>query len=286
LALLGLIGAAAALGLAWHGLWWAALAGLALFYASAAPFFVKLWQRDRPVLIAAPLLLAIRAGALALGLAAGVFGLRAQHSPRRAPIAWPNQVAKRLIDILGAAAALVVSAPVLAGLIVLIKLDSPGPAFFVQERVGENGRRFRMLKLRSMVAGAEQLASLPAGNALPGAAPKLPGDPRVTRLGRVLRRWSLDELPQFWNVLVGDMSLVGPRPEETRVVAEYSDWHRARLAVRPGLTGPMQINGRGELPLDERVRLELDYIEHYSLVRDAAILLKTVPAVIRGDGAY
>jgi len=285
-ALLGLMGAAGALGLAWHGLWWVAVAGLALFFASAAPLFVKLWQRDRPVLIPAPLLLAVRAGALGLGLAAGVFGLRAQHSPRRAPIAWPNQVAKRLIDILGAAAALVVSAPVVAGLIVLIKLDSPGPAFFLQERVGENGRRFRMLKLRSMVAGAEKLAPLPAAAVLPGAVPKLPGDPRVTRLGRVLRRWSLDELPQFWNVLVGDMSLVGPRPEETRVVAEYSDWHRARLAVRPGLTGPMQINGRGELPLDERVRLELDYIEHYSLMRDAAILLKTLPAVIKGDGAY
>ncbi len=185
------------------------------------------------------------------------------------------------MDIAGAAAALVVCAPLLAGLVVLVKLDSPGPAFFVQERVGENGRRFRMLKLRSMVAGADQLPA-----AATGPAPKSPADPRVTRLGRWLRRWSLDELPQFWNVLTGDMSLVGPRPEETRVVAEYSDWHRARLAVRPGLTGPMQINGRGELALDERVRLELDYIEHFSLVKDCAILLKTIPAVIRGTGAF
>jgi lipopolysaccharide/colanic/teichoic acid biosynthesis glycosyltransferase/GT2 family glycosyltransferase len=274
--LLGLAGLAALGGLAWQPLWWAAGAGLALFYLSALPFFAKLWRRDRPVLLVAPLLLLVRAGALAAGLAAGLFGLAAQRSPRHAAISWPNQLAKRLIDVVGAVAALVIAAPLLAVLVVLIRLDSPGPAFFVQERVGENGKRFRMLKLRSMVAGA-------------GAAnvgPKLPDDPRVTRLGRVLRRWSLDEVPQFWNVLVGEMSLVGPRPEETRIVAGYSDWHRARLAVRPGLTGPMQINGRGELPLDERVRLELDYIEHYSLLKDAAILLKTVPAVIRGIGAY
>ena len=108
----------------------------------------------------------------------------------------------------------------------------------------------------------------------------------MTRLGRFLRRWSLDELPQFWNVLRGEMSLVGPRPEELEVVADYSDWHRARLAVKPGLTGPMQVNGRGDLSLDERVRLEIDYIEHYSIWKDCQILLKTLPAVIRGDGAY
>jgi lipopolysaccharide/colanic/teichoic acid biosynthesis glycosyltransferase/GT2 family glycosyltransferase len=273
--LAGLLLAAAALGLAWRPLWWAAVALLGIFFATALPFFAKLWRRDRPVLRVAPLLLLVRAGALGLGLTASLFGLRAQHSPRHAAIAWPNQLAKRLMDILGAASALIISAPLLAGLVVLIKLDSPGPAFFLQERVGENGRHFHIFKLRSMVLGADKQAAL-----------KTPGDPRVTRLGRVLRRWSLDELPQFWNVLKGDMSLVGPRPEEPRVVAEYSDWHRARLAVRPGLTGPMQINGRGDLPLDDRVRLELDYIQHYSILKDAVILLKTIPAVIRGDGAY
>ena len=182
---------------------------------------------------------------------------------------------KRGLDLAVAGLALVVTAPLLAGLAVLVRLDSPGPAFFVQERVGENGRRFRILKLRSMVAGADETPT-----------PKHPTDPRVTRLGRFLRRWSLDELPQFWNVLRGEMSLVGPRPEEPRVVAGYTDWHRARLAVKPGITGPMQINGRGDLPLDDRVRLELDYIEHYSLGRDLVILLRTVPAVLRGDGAY
>jgi len=278
--LVGLAAAAAVLGLVWHPLWWAAAAALVLFLVTAVPFFFKLWRRDRPVLLVAPLLLLIRGGALGLGLTAGLFGLRAQHSPRQAALSWPNQVAKRAIDIAGATLALVISAPLLAGLVVLVRLDSPGPAFFVQERVGENGRRFRMLKLRSMVVGADRFA--PAS----GAVPKSPADPRVTRLGRWLRRWSLDELPQFWNVLKGDMSLVWPRPEETRVVAQYNDWHRARLAVRPGLTGPMQISGRGELALDDRVRLELDYIEHFSLLTDGLILIKTIPAVIRGTGAF
>jgi lipopolysaccharide/colanic/teichoic acid biosynthesis glycosyltransferase/glycosyltransferase involved in cell wall biosynthesis len=284
--LAGLAAAAVVLGLAWHPLWWGAAGLLAIFFATALPFFFKLWQRDRAVLLVAPLLLLVRAGALGVGLAVGLFGLRAQHSPRHAAIAWPNQMAKRLIDIAGAGGALIVSAPLLAGLVVLVKLDSPGPAFYVQERVGENGRHFRIIKLRSMVAGADQLAPVVAPAPRSGSALKTPGDPRVTGLGRILRRWSLDELPQFWNVLKGDMSLVGPRPEETRVVAQYSDWHRARLAVRPGLTGPMQINGRGDLALDDRVRLELDYIEHYSLLKDFVILLKTIPAVIRGQGAY
>jgi lipopolysaccharide/colanic/teichoic acid biosynthesis glycosyltransferase len=111
-------------------------------------------------------------------------------------------------------------------------------------------------------------------------------DPRLTRVGRVLRRWSLDELPQFWNVLTGKMSLVGPRPEESQYVALYDDWHRRRLAVKPGMTGPMQVKGRGDLTLDARVQLDLAYIENYSLLRDVAILLATVPAVIRGEGAH
>ncbi|RLC77247.1 MAG: undecaprenyl-phosphate glucose phosphotransferase, partial [Chloroflexi bacterium] len=115
---------------------------------------------------------------------------------------------------------------------------------------------------------------------------KRPNDPRVARVGRFLRRWSLDELLQVWNVLKGEMSLVGPRPEEVRIVRLYNDWHRRRLAVKPGITGPMQVSGRGDLPLDERVRLELDYIENYSLWKDMIILLRTIPAVISGRGAY
>ncbi|MCC7361777.1 MAG: sugar transferase [Anaerolineales bacterium] len=254
---------------------WGALAAQGVFFATAVPFLLKLARRDPPVLLVAPGLLMARALASGLGLAVGLVGLRAQRAPRQAALSGAERLLKRLLDMGVSAVALVLSAPLLAGLAVLVRLDSPGPALFVQERVGENGRRFRMVKLRSMVAGADELPT-----------PKRPTDPRVTRLGRFLRRWSLDELPQFWNVLKGEMSLVGPRPEEPRVVAGYTDWHRARLAVKPGLTGPMQINGRGDLPLDDRVRLELEYIEHYSFGRDLVILLRTVPAVLRGDGAY
>jgi lipopolysaccharide/colanic/teichoic acid biosynthesis glycosyltransferase len=114
---------------------------------------------------------------------------------------------------------------------------------------------------------------------------KVEDDPRLTRVGRFLRRWSLDEFPQFWNVLKGEMSLVGPRAEETRYVALYNDWQRRRLAVKPGMTEPMQVEGHADLSLDERVDLELNYIENYSFVRDLSLLLETVPAVIRGEGA-
>jgi lipopolysaccharide/colanic/teichoic acid biosynthesis glycosyltransferase len=123
-------------------------------------------------------------------------------------------------------------------------------------------------------------------NALPQPAFKLRNDPRVTSVGRFLRRYSLDELPQLVNVLRGEMSLVGPRPEEAALVEHYTDAQRRRLAVKPGMTGPMQISGRGDLPFEQRLILELDYIDHYSLRRDLVILLRTVPAIVRGDGAY
>jgi lipopolysaccharide/colanic/teichoic acid biosynthesis glycosyltransferase len=138
-----------------------------------------------------------------------------------------------------------------------------------------------------MTNGAEKkLAELVDVESLPSPAFKLRDDPRITRVGRFLRRTSLDELPQLWNVLKGEMSLVGPRPEETPVVRLYDDWHRQRLAVKPGITGPMQINGRGNLSLDERVRLELNYIQHYSLWKDISILARTAVAVTSGRGAY
>ncbi len=169
----------------------------------------------------------------------------------------------------------------------LIRLDSPGPALFRQVRVGQKGQPFRIFKFRTMIDHAEAvLPQLVDLDALAAPAFKLPHDPRVTRVGRFLRRWSLDELPQFFNVLAGDMSLVGPRPEELAVVARYTDDQRRRLAVKPGMTGPMQVNGRGDLSFDERLRLELDYIDRYSVVRDLGILLRTLPAVIGGKGAY
>jgi lipopolysaccharide/colanic/teichoic acid biosynthesis glycosyltransferase len=138
-----------------------------------------------------------------------------------------------------------------------------------------------------MVAGAnDQVDQVLAGNPLNGPVYKVPGDPRVTRVGRFLRRWSLDEMPQFWNILKGEMSLVGPRPEELWLVAKYNDAQRHRLVVKPGLTGPMQIGGRGMLDMDERLALEVAYINQYSLWRDLAILLKTIPAVLSGRGAF
>ncbi len=144
-----------------------------------------------------------------------------------------------------------------------------------------------MYKFRTMVVNAEELLDkLISVDDLTEPVFKLKNDPRVTRIGSILRRTSIDELPQLFNVLKGEMSLVGPRPEEVRMVKRYNSWHRKRLAVKPGITGPMQINGRGDLSLEERVRLELDYIRNYSLWKDLKILLKTVPVVIRGVGSY
>jgi lipopolysaccharide/colanic/teichoic acid biosynthesis glycosyltransferase len=189
--------------------------------------------------------------------------------------------------IVGSLIGLLVAAPLFPVLTVMIKLDSPGPIFFLQERAGENGHPFRMIKLRTMVNGAKSKLAESVNPESPyPPAFKLRDDPRITRVGRFLRRTSLDELPQLWNVLVGEMGLVGPRPEETRVAYLYDDWHRQRLVVKPDITGPMQINGRAELSLDERVRLELDYIRHYSLTKDIYILARTVEAVVSGRGAY
>lgn len=192
---------------------------------------------------------------------------------------------KRAMDILGACVALFLTAPLMLLIAPLVKLDSPGPVLFVQERVGLLGETFRIYKFRTMVANAEELLDqLIDIDALDEPVFKIPDDPRVTRLGRFLRRWSLDELPQFFNVLKGEMSLVGPRPEEIRLVQYYSDWHRTRLLAKPGMTGPVQVSGRSDLSLKARVELELDYIRSFSLGRDLEILLKTIPAVIRGDG--
>jgi lipopolysaccharide/colanic/teichoic acid biosynthesis glycosyltransferase len=194
---------------------------------------------------------------------------------------------KRAIDVVGAVFGLLLSVPVVPIAAILIKLDSRGPIFFVQDRVGETGRIFKIYKLRTMVANADgMLDQLIDLESLDEPVFKLRDDPRVTRVGRFLRRWSIDELPQFLNVLKGDMSLVGPRPEEVRIVRYYDAWHRQRLRVKPGVTGPVQVNGRGDLSLEERVRLEVHYADNYSLKHDLEILLMTVPAVIRGRGSY
>lgn len=194
---------------------------------------------------------------------------------------------KRAMDVVGSAVGLVVFAPVMLITAILIKLDSKGPVFFTQERAGENGRVFRVVKFRTMVANAETLLGHYVNlNELDEPVFKLKNDPRITKVGRLLRRTSIDELPQLINILKGEMSLVGPRPEEVQMVKLYNSYQRKRLAVKPGLTGPMQVNGRGDLSLEERVRLELDYIRNYSLWRDLEIIIKTIPVVLRGDGSY
>jgi lipopolysaccharide/colanic/teichoic acid biosynthesis glycosyltransferase len=194
---------------------------------------------------------------------------------------------KRALDVAASAVALVVLSPLLACIALAIKLDSPGPVGFTQLRAGQGGKPFRVRKFRTMVANAEELLpQLVRFDELEEPVFKLADDPRVTRVGRVLRRWSLDELPQLVNVLRGDMSLVGPRPEQLELVERYTAEHRLRLEVKPGLTGPMQVYGRGDLSMDERLAVEYDYIENLSIGRDLHLLGQTVAAVARGKGAF
>ena len=199
------------------------------------------------------------------------------------------RVAKRAFDLIVGGLMLLLAAPAVAAIAVAIKLDSPGLVLFRQQRVGEGGKRFKMLKFRTMVVGAEaremELArDLGEG---PPIFEKRPDDPRVTRVGRVLRRWSLDELPQLLNVLKGDMSLVGPRPELPWLVKRYGPWHRKRFAVPQGMTGWWQVNGRSD-HADYALRVEDDlyYIRNWSIWLDLRILWMTVGAVLRGEGAY
>jgi exopolysaccharide biosynthesis polyprenyl glycosylphosphotransferase len=194
---------------------------------------------------------------------------------------------KRALDVAIAGAMLVLTAPVFAVVFVVVRLSGPGPAFYVQTRAGFRGRRFAMVKFRTMQEDAEDvLPTLVRFDELTEPAFKLRADPRVTRVGRFLRRTSLDELPQLLNVLRGDMSLVGPRPEQVELVARYRPEHRFRLDVKPGLTGPMQVFGRGRLGFEERLAVERDYIENLSISRDLRILALTIPSVFNGRGAY
>jgi lipopolysaccharide/colanic/teichoic acid biosynthesis glycosyltransferase len=194
---------------------------------------------------------------------------------------------KRLLDVVLASVGMLVAVPLLAVAAVAIKLDSPGPVFHRATRVGKGGRRFTFLKLRSMRADAEELRGLLLHrNITQGPTFKLHDDPRVTRVGRILRKTSLDELPQLFHVVAGEMSLVGPRPPFPEEVEHYESWMRRRLETRPGLTCLWQIRGRSDLPFDEWMALDVEYVEHCSLALDLRILLLTVPAVISGRGAY
>ncbi|HWE37753.1 MAG TPA: sugar transferase [Isosphaeraceae bacterium] len=208
---------------------------------------------------------------------------RAATARRRAYLA-----AKRGIDVVASVAALIALGPVLLVTALLIKLRDGGPVLFVQKRVGKDGRAFDFYKFRSMVVGAERLqADLLAFNHHDsGHTFKMRRDPRVTWIGRLIRRTSIDELPQFLNVLKGDMTLVGPRPALPREVARYDDRDRRRLEVTPGLTCLWQVNGRADLPFDRQVELDLEYIEGQGLLLDLEILARTIPAVLSCRGAY
>ncbi len=196
---------------------------------------------------------------------------------------------KRAFDLVGSAALIIVLSPVLLVLALLVKLTSPGPVFFLQERVGLNGSTFHMIKFRSMVVDAEQrLQELSALDRAEGNAVlfKMKNDPRVTRVGAFMRRYSLDEVPQLFNVLIGSMSLVGPRPPLSAEVARYESYVHRRFLVKPGMTGLWQVSGRSDLSWEDSVRLDLFYVENWSLVGDVVILWRTVKAVMHSDGAY
>jgi lipopolysaccharide/colanic/teichoic acid biosynthesis glycosyltransferase len=207
----------------------------------------------------------------------------------RAPAAEPRvtyAVAKRALDIAVAALALLVAAPLLALLCIAIVLDSPGAPLLSQPRVGRDRRSFRMYKLRSMRGNAPPPPELLERNEADGHVFKIRDDPRLTRVGRFLRKTSLDELPQLWNVMRGEMSLVGPRPPLEQEVARYNSRELQRLRVTPGMTGLWQVEGRSDLPFARMLELDLQYIERRSLTLDVAILLRTAPAVLSMRGAY
>jgi exopolysaccharide biosynthesis polyprenyl glycosylphosphotransferase len=194
---------------------------------------------------------------------------------------------KRVTDLLGSAAALVLLSPVFAVTAFLVKATSPGPVFFTQERVGLNGRKFKLYKFRSMYRDAEaRRAALAGRNEMSGPVFKIKDDPRITAVGKWMRRFSIDELPQFWNVLAGDMSLVGPRPPIPEEVKKYERWQRRRLSMKPGITCLWQVSGRNAIDFEDWMRLDLAYIDTWSLRLDVQILLRTVPVVLTARGAH
>ncbi|MCX6030262.1 MAG: undecaprenyl-phosphate glucose phosphotransferase [Chloroflexi bacterium] len=198
-----------------------------------------------------------------------------------------NRASKRAFDLILAGLGMIVSAPIWLLVALAIKLDSPGPVLFKQARAGRDGKPFTVFKFRSMRQDAEaELEQLLEQNEASGPMFKIREDPRRTRIGRIIRQTSLDELPQLINILRGEMSLVGPRPALLTEVAQYQDWHRKRLEVQPGLTGLWQVSGRSDLSFDEMVMLDIYYAENWSLGMDIRILWRTVPQIIFGDGAY
>ncbi|MEO3872494.1 sugar transferase [Nonomuraea sp. B12E4] len=238
-------------------------------------------ERTHTELVVAPALMDVAGPRIMIRPAAGLPLLHVEHPE----LAGARQLAKNIFDRLVAAALLVLLAPLLAGLAVAVRVTSPGPALFRQTRVGKDGTLFTIVKFRTMRRGSEQ-QRLTLVSDRSGVLFKIRNDPRVTPLGTVMRRHSLDELPQLINVVRGHMSLVGPRPPLPEEVARYGDDVRRRLLVRPGLTGLWQVSGRSDLSWEESVRLDLRYVENWSLTMDLQILWKTWSAVARGQGAY
>ena len=198
-----------------------------------------------------------------------------------------SQVLKRAMDLCGAVVGLIISIPIIAVTAIPLKLESPGPLFFKQKRVGLNGRIFEIYKLRSMYVDAEERKKeLMAQNEMNGLMFKMTDDPRITRVGKFIRKTSIDELPQFWNVLCGDMSLVGTRPPTVDEYDRYESHHKRRLSMKPGITGMWQVSGRsGVQNFEDVVRLDTQYIDHWSLRLDVEILLKTIAVVFARKGA-
>jgi exopolysaccharide biosynthesis polyprenyl glycosylphosphotransferase len=243
------------------------------------------WQleKDDVDLVVAPALMDVAGPRTSIRPVAGLPLLHVEHPE----LSGGRRVVKTAFDRVGALLALIALSPLLAFIAVAIRMGSKGPALFRQVRVGRDGRDFTVLKFRTMVVDAEQRkAALAQFNEHDGILFKMRNDPRVTRMGAWLRRYSLDELPQLINVLRGDMSLVGPRPPLPDEVAKYGDDVRRRLVVRPGMTGLWQVSGRADLSWEESVRLDLRYVENWSLTLDLQILWKTWSAVARGSGAY
>ncbi|WP_231474351.1 sugar transferase [Enterococcus saccharolyticus] len=195
---------------------------------------------------------------------------------------------KRIIDILGSSIGLVILSPIFLVVAILMKKEEPnGPIFFSQTRVGKNETTFKMFKFRSMCVDAEEkLAELLEHNEVEGAMFKMKDDPRITKVGKFIRKTSIDELPQLWNVLKGDMSLVGPRPPLLREVAEYTEYDKQRLLVKPGCTGLWQVSGRNEVGFDEMVELDIEYIKYLSIINDIKIIIRTIKVMIKPNGAY
>ena len=195
---------------------------------------------------------------------------------------------KRIVDISASAIGITILIPFLIILAIMMKIEDPrGPIFFSQIRVGQNGKQFKMYKIRSMVTNAEELLEdLLDENEVEGAMFKMKEDPRVTKIGKTIRKFSIDELPQLWNVIKGDMSLIGPRPPLEREVAEYTPYDKQRLLIKPGCTGLWQVSGRNDLDFDEMVELDMKYIKNLSLRTDLWILFKTVWVMIKPNSAY